>query len=164
MFTLIANAEETIEFDDSVIEFSKTMGIEELLSSVLSQTRDSMKSSMSQFSDGFEKEFPNMSQEQRARLNDVFENYIDSVMDSIDTKAAAHIYIGVLAENMSASEMETASEYYRSPEGKNLMKTVGKASTAMNEYLLSSISGATKTAMVVLGQDINGLREELANE
>lgn len=164
IYSLIATADEAYVFDESVVELSKTMGIEDLLSSILDQSRDAMKSSMSELTSEFEKEFPDMTVDQKARLRGSMDKYIDTVMDSIDTEIAAQIYMSVIAENMQPREIETATEYYRSPEGKNLTKTVSEAASLMNEYLLAKMTEATKVSMVELGQDITQLRRELVEK
>lgn len=161
VFSLFVSAKEPQQFDDSAVELSRTMGLEGLLSSVLFQTKESLKVSMSKVAEGYERDFPNMTVEQKERLNAILEQYVDAVMDSIDTKKAANIYTSVLAKNMTPSEIKTASKYYQSSEGKNLLKTISEAATEMNEYLISTTTDATDKAMIVMGQEINSLKMEL---
>lgn len=149
-----ALAQETEEVDPTVIEFSEAMGVQNLISATLEQTRVSLKASMTDLSGNLRQKYPDLSQEQNQFLDELLDRYVDTILNSIDAEKAAVIYAKVIAEGLSESEVNQATEYYTSPEGQNLLRVIGVASSELNQYLLDQMTGSARTAQVKLNQDL----------
>jgi len=140
--------------DKSVNEFSNTMGINNIISATMQQTRDSLKSSVIDLSSNLRNKYPNLTAEQNIKLNKILNNYIDYVISSINTDEASYVYASVIAEGMSKDEVDAAIKYYRSPEGQNLLKVVGIASAKLNKHMLDKMTESVKIAQRQLNNDL----------
>lgn len=147
-------AQEAEQVDPAVIEFSEAMGVQNLISTTLEQTRVSLKASMTDLSSGLRQKYPDLSQEQTQFLEELLDRYVDTILNSIDTEKAAVIYAKVISEGLSESEVNQATEYYASPEGQNLLRVVGVASSELNQYMLDQMTGSARTAQLQLNQDL----------
>jgi len=162
--SLTAVAQEQPQLSPTVVEFANAMGVEDIIDSTMQQTRDSMKGSIGDLGASLKAKFPNMSAEQSQALDEILGRYIDLIVDSIDAEQASRIYAAAIAEGMTDKEVETASAYYSSPEGQNLLEVVGVASTKMNDYMLGQITGAVKVGQQQLGQELGEFTQQLSAE
>ena len=159
----IASVAETIpEVDKSVIEFSNSMGINNIIDATMQQTRESLKTAMVDLSSNLRAQYPNLSDEQHKVLDKILNNYVDSVIDSIDANKASYIYTSVIAEGMTKNEIEAATKYYTSPEGQNLLKVIGTASAELNNYMLGTITESAKIAQSQLVKDLADFKSNLS--
>jgi len=158
----IATVAETIpEVDKTVIEFSNSMGINNIINATMQQTRESLKTSMVDLSYDLRAQYPNLSKEQNKVLDEILNRYVDSIIDSIDANKASYIYANVITEGMTKHEVEVATKYYTSPEGQNLLKVVGAASAELNKYMLEKITESAKIAQRQLGKDLAQFKNNL---
>ncbi len=77
-------------------------------------------------------------------FDEIFQTYIESILDSVDTAQAASIYAGAIAEGLPASEIKAATDFYGTPEGQRLLQVVGAASAKLNQYILDQMAASTK--------------------
>ncbi|WNO08267.1 hypothetical protein [Teredinibacter sp. KSP-S5-2] len=143
------------KIDPAVLEFAQLSGIEGILQSTMTQTRDSLQATMIDMSAGLKAQYPNLTAEQEKMLDDIMGQYVSSIINSIDVKTATYIYSEVVANGMSKSEVSQMNDFYKSPEGKNMQRVVGEASQELNEYILNTMSASVKVAQAKLVQDLN---------
>lgn len=146
LFSMASEAETQPEIDKSVIKFSKTMGIDNMLATTLQQTRKSLKSSMANMVTNLRQKYPNMSEADIEMLQGIFTSYTNSIVDSIDIEKAAYIYAAVISKGVSKEAIDEASAYYASSEGQNMLKVVAVASAELNQYLLDTIAESSNKA------------------
>ena len=144
-------------------EFSMAMGVDQLLDATLEQTRVSVGSSMVDLFADIKSQYPNMSESQEAALDQILVDYVNSIIDSVDTKRAAEIYAEIIAEGMPPEEIKAATEYYGSPEGQQLLQVVGIASSHLNQYILDQMASSTKPALAKLVADLDVLKSDILN-
>lgn len=159
LFSVTSVAEDKTELDKSIVEFSKIMGIDSLLAATMQQTRESINNSMTDLANTVKKNSPNMSAVESKELEEIFAKYSNSILDSVDIDRAAYIYARIIAEGLSKEEVEVASEYYESPEGQNLLKVVGTATTELSQYLLDVISKSSRNAQGQLFRDLETFKK-----
>lgn len=162
--SFVSFAEEQIKTDESIKEFSETMGINSLLEGIMVQTRKSLKSSMLNLSNNLKTQYPTLSEKQFAKLTSILNAYSDSIVNSIDINKAAYIYTSVIAAGMSKSEINSANEYYSSAAGKSSLKTISNASNELNEYIMKQIEISQKKALPILTKEIQQFRTEIISE
>lgn len=133
------------------------MGVDQLLEATLQQTRVSVGASMTDLFSELKSQYPSMSDSEAAALNQIFIDYVNAIVDSVDTKRAAAIYAEVIAEGIPPEEMKAATEYYSSPEGQQLLQVVGIASSQMNQYILDQMATSTKSAQAKMVADLDVL-------
>jgi hypothetical protein len=161
LFSMASIAETTPKVDESVMALSKSMGINNIIDAVMTQTRESLKKSMIDLSANLRAQYPNLNKEQHTALNNIFNKYVDSIIDSVDINKASYIYAQVISEGMSKDEIKKATKYYTSTEGKNLLKVASSASTKLNNYMLEEITASAKTAQKQLIKDLTQFKSNL---
>lgn len=152
------------DLDGLAEEFSLAMGVDKLLDATLQQTRVSISSSMADVFAGLKSQYPSMSEDDAAALDQILIDYIDTIVDSVNTKQAAAIYAKVIAEGMPPENIEAATEYYSSPEGQQLLQVVGIASSQLNQYILDQMASSTKTALAKMEADLDALMTEIVSK
>ena len=143
-------------------EFSMAMRIDQLLDATLQQTRDSLNSLMFDLSEGLKSQYPNLSASQSDEFDRIFVDYVDSITNSIDTRRAASLYAGIIAEGLPAEEIRAATEYYETPEGQKLLQVVGVAASQLNQYILDQITSSTKLAQAKLSADLGAFLADMS--
>ena len=143
-------------------EFSMAMGIDQLLDATLQQTRDSLNSLMFDLSEGLKSQYPNLSASQSDAFDRIFVDYVDSVINSIDTRRAASLYAGIIAEGLPAEEIRAATEYYETPEGQKLLQVVSVAASQLNQYILDQMAFSTKLAQAKLSADLGAFLADMS--
>lgn len=131
-------------------KFAEAMGLDKMLEGIMEQTRSSMMASISDLSANLRAQLPNLNEDQEKALDDIFRDYIDQIIDSVDPVQAAEIYSSTIADGLPEEEIEAATDYYSSPEGQRLLLVVNEAAAGLNEYVLNQIMAATKDAQGVM--------------
>ncbi len=159
--TASVKADDQKEKQAAAQELSEVMGIQSLIDGVMDQTRSAMISSTSQLSDNLRVEFPNMTEQQAAKLDSIFSNYSSAILDSIDTREAARIYTSIVFNGLSTAEAEAAIDFYQSDDGQNTMKVVADAAAQMNDYMLTQIQAAQSTALPNFMNEVRAFKSEM---
>ncbi len=162
LFAVVAFAESNKEVEKLTVEFSKAMGIDHMLKATNQQTRESLESTMFDLSSNLKAQYPNLSDEKKKIIDEILNTYMNFILNSVDIDKAAHIYARVIAEGLPAEEIKAATEYYKSPEGKNLLKVVGLAAAELNKYILNQMGEATKIAQAQLIKSIGEFKGSLS--
>ena len=135
-------AMEENELNEKYIEFAKTMGLYQMLDSSLKQTDQSMKKQMNEVLPNILQGLPNITDKQKESLDKIINNYLTSIIASIDIDTASNIYIEALIKGMSEEEVEFAFNFYKSEKGKKVQQTIGNAAQQFQTYMLMQIENA----------------------
>ena len=164
LFSTFSHAETKSNIDPAIVEFSKTMGIESLITATLQQTRDALHKSMKQLTQELKKQYPDLNDEQNKLLNQIFNAYSDSILGAVDPAQAAYIYADIISKGMPKEEIQLATDYYRSPEGQRLLNVVATANSGMSQFLLDYSLQATKIAREKLKSDLSEFHQKVTND
>ena len=156
-----ANSEEQI--DQSVLEFSQLMGLQSIIDSTLEQTRNSMNSTLIDMLQELKKQYPDLTETQNKMLESILEKYVETALGSIDAEKAVYIYAEIISKGMTKKEIEEVSEFYKSPEGKNMQKVVGDAANKLSSYMLAEITAAVKIAQAEFVKDLINFKAQVSS-
>jgi hypothetical protein len=160
----LANDNQTLNKDEAINELTQTMGLQKILDSTMKQTEASAAKMLSDIGDQVTSQLPNISEEQEEIFHKILNEYAASILESIDVEAATKIYITVIANDMSAEEIQHTLEYYKSPEGAKAKNTIEKASNELNTYLLTQMEQSTKVAYEKLMKDLGLFMKEVREQ
>jgi len=156
-----ANDNQTLSKDEAINELTQTMGLQKILNSAMKQTDASVTKILSDIGNQVTAQLPDISEEQEKIFHKILKEYAASILESIDVQTASKIYVTVIANDMSAEEIQHTLEYYKSPEGAKAKKTIEKAFNESNTYLSTQMEQATKVAYEKLMKDLGLFMKEV---
>ncbi|WP_286828866.1 MULTISPECIES: DUF2059 domain-containing protein [Kordiimonas] len=158
-----SHAVQAVDKEQAARELAETMGISGLLRGVMDQTRTAVDASMAKVAQRVAAKYPDMTDDQRAELTQIFAEYTDAVLSSIDTDHAAYIYMSVIVDGLSEDEIEGAKEFYQSEGGHKTMNVVANAAQKLNEYVMQQMSNAQETAMQRLSLRVQSWQAQVSS-
>ena len=149
--------------DKSILakNLANSIGLEASLNATLNQTQNALNNQTESMIKQITIKLPKLTENQKNEFIKIINNYNSKILNSIDTKKASLIYTSELSKKLSSKEIISATEYYKSAEGIKVLTTINKASTALNQYILTKMLNTKKEATPELVKNIDTLINEI---